>query len=337
MADNYRGQASSFPDGFNNVTIRGVPLVQSHTGQIYWVSNSTTLLPGQLTGSDGNSGTFNEPFGTIDYAVGRCTANRGDVIFVKPGHAETISTNAIILLDVAGLAIIGLGTGSLRPTLTYSVTTTTSNILVSANNISISNILFLSTAVAVGVCFTCATATTAKNFTVEGCEFRDTSTTGGSFRQIVTAVDANSMDGLYFARNSVFGIKASTVTAATTAVVMQAAMDRQSYIGNFIVHHVLLNAATLVAFGANSNTNVNMGGNRVFRPSTDVSVGSLFSGGSTASSGYVYDNYSWHIDSAGNNGLLGPTSTKLGFQNNYCHITSAGAGDASGIINPAAV
>ena len=76
-----------------------------------------------------------------------------------------------------------------------------------------------------------------------------------------------------------------------------------------------------------------MGRNKVVRPSTSTTGGSLFSGGATGSTGYVYDNYSWHLDATA--GLLAPTGTKLGFQNNYSMIT--GAADKSGLINPAAV
>src|SRR3990170_2889471 len=126
--------ASNYPAGFNNVTIRGVPITQAHPGQVYWVSNATTsLLPGQVGGSDGNPGSFSAPFSTLDYAIGRCTAGRGDIIFIKPGHAETITSATTIALDVAGVAIVGLGNGSARPTFTFT-TANTATIGVSAAN-----------------------------------------------------------------------------------------------------------------------------------------------------------------------------------------------------------
>jgi hypothetical protein len=68
------------------------PIVQTHPGRVFWVSNASTLLANQRGGSDGNKGTFNEPFSTLNYAVTQCVANRGDVIIVKPGHAENISS-----------------------------------------------------------------------------------------------------------------------------------------------------------------------------------------------------------------------------------------------------
>lgn len=130
--------ASNFPNGFaEGVTIRGVPLIQTHPGKVFWVSNSTTgLLPGQKGGSNGNKGTFDAPFSTIDYAIGQCAANRGDIIFVKANHAETITAASGITCDVAGVAIVGLGSGTDRPELTFG-TATTASVVVSAANVSI--------------------------------------------------------------------------------------------------------------------------------------------------------------------------------------------------------
>lgn len=133
--------ASNYPNGFaEGVTIRGVPLIQTHPGKVFWVSNSTTgLLPGQRGGSDGNKGTFDAPFATIDYAIGQCTANRGDIIFVKANHAETITAASGITADVAGVAIVGLGSGTDRPELTFG-TATGASIVVSAANVSFVNL-----------------------------------------------------------------------------------------------------------------------------------------------------------------------------------------------------
>jgi hypothetical protein len=131
---------SNYPGGFaEGISIRGVPLIQTHPGKVFWVSNSTAMLSGQKTGSDGNKGTFDAPFATLDYAVGQCVANRGDIIFVKPGHAETIASATALALDVAGVAVIGLGQGSNRPT--FNLTATTSTITISGNNVVFWNCL----------------------------------------------------------------------------------------------------------------------------------------------------------------------------------------------------
>jgi len=58
-----------------------------------------------------------EPFATIDYAIGKCTASNGDIIYVMPGHAETVNATATLTCDVAGISIVGLGNGTNRPSL----------------------------------------------------------------------------------------------------------------------------------------------------------------------------------------------------------------------------
>lgn len=132
MRDNYPG---GFTDG---ILIRGMPLQVTHPGKIFWVYNGSVVLPNQRGGSDGNDGSFNAPFSTLDYAIGKCTANRGDIIIMKPGHAENISGASGITVDVAGIAIVGLGIGSLRPKLSFTAAAAT--FVVSAANVSFYNV-----------------------------------------------------------------------------------------------------------------------------------------------------------------------------------------------------
>ena len=97
--------SSNYPNGFSNgVTIRGIPLLQVHPGEVFWVNNSGVLAKGGVGGSDGNDGSYLRPFSTIDYAVGRCTASRGDIIAVMPGHAESVAAASGITLDEIGRA-----------------------------------------------------------------------------------------------------------------------------------------------------------------------------------------------------------------------------------------
>ena len=132
---NYTG---GFADG---VIIRGVPLTVSHPGKVFWVGNaSAAALPGHKGARDSGPGTFDEPYSTLDHAINQCLAGRGDIIFIKPGHNEDISAASGITADVDGVAIIGLGTGSLRPTFDWEAAAAT--IVVSGANISFYNIIF---------------------------------------------------------------------------------------------------------------------------------------------------------------------------------------------------
>lgn len=125
----------------NGVSSFGFPLIGSGpvltTGSVFFVNSSTgTDAPGNGTSPD-------TPFASIDYAVGRCTANKGDVIFAMPGHAESVTAAGGLDLDVAGISVIGLGSGSLRPTVTFS-SATSADMDVDAANVTVENILFVS-------------------------------------------------------------------------------------------------------------------------------------------------------------------------------------------------
>ena len=79
---------SNYPNGFaNGVNIRGVPVLNTYGGNVFWVDSGA--------GSNGNKGTFDRPWATIDYSIGKCTASNGDVVMVKPGHAETLAADGL--------------------------------------------------------------------------------------------------------------------------------------------------------------------------------------------------------------------------------------------------
>ena len=79
---------------FDIGTLREAVSPLATTGEIYYVNSGTGAnAVGGITGSNGNNGLSPKtPFATIDYAIGRCTANRGDTIYVMPGHWETLTT-----------------------------------------------------------------------------------------------------------------------------------------------------------------------------------------------------------------------------------------------------
>lgn len=125
---------TNFPNG---VSSYGVPVMGGGGGLP--PTTGKYLFVDSVTGNAGNTGLRpDDALATIDAAIGLCTASKGDVIVVMPGHAETISGAAGIAADVAGISIIGLGNGNNRPTLTFSATTST--FAVSAANVYIANL-----------------------------------------------------------------------------------------------------------------------------------------------------------------------------------------------------
>lgn len=124
---------------YDMVISAGIPQIgngdYTTTGNVFFVDS------GHAARRDAaNAGTYDKPFATLDYAIGRCTASNGDIIFVAPGHAENISSAAMITADVAGVRIVGLGIGANRPTFTW--TNANASIIITAANVSFENIVF---------------------------------------------------------------------------------------------------------------------------------------------------------------------------------------------------
>lgn len=125
-------------------------------GTVFYVSSST--------GANTNAGTaWGEPFATLDYAIGRCTASKGDVIVLMPGHAETTTA---IAADVAGIRIVGVGAGRNRPALT-ATTAATDLLNVTAANVYIENVRFVGAASGCTALLDVA----GDDFTAVGCQF----------------------------------------------------------------------------------------------------------------------------------------------------------------------
>lgn len=108
------------------------------TGNTYFVDSGS--------GSDCAESKYgtssSDPYATLDYAIGKCTANNGDTIILMPGHAEDVESASAITCDVAGVTILGLGHGADRPTFTFK-TLVGASIVVSAASVKIVNVIGL--------------------------------------------------------------------------------------------------------------------------------------------------------------------------------------------------
>lgn len=109
------------------------------TGNVYFVDSGASLA----VDSPEYGASPDRPFATLDFAVGRCTANNGDLIYVMPGHSETLIADSGVDVDVAGVKIVGMGSGADRPTFDFT-TTTAADFKLAAANVSIENLLFTS-------------------------------------------------------------------------------------------------------------------------------------------------------------------------------------------------
>jgi hypothetical protein len=126
---------------------------------------------------------------TIAGAVALCTASGNDQILVLPGHTESITGAAGIALSTAGVALRGLGSGSMRPTLTWT-TAVGASLDVSAANCTIDNFILDMTgfdAITAGI------NVTAAGFTLSNCLVINATATNQATLCILTTAAANRM------------------------------------------------------------------------------------------------------------------------------------------------
>lgn len=153
-------------------------------GNVFFVDSGSP----NAANATGNGKRPDKPFSTIDYAVGQCTANNGDVIFVAPGHTEDMAAAGSLDLDVAGVRIVGLGNGRERPTITYSATA--GDIDVDAANVTLENFFIDVTGIDA---VTGAIDVNAADFTLQGCEILMADSGGQATRCVVGATEADRM------------------------------------------------------------------------------------------------------------------------------------------------
>lgn len=278
--------ASVYPNGFaDGLTVRGMPITVAHPGKVFWVSNVTTgMLPGQRGGSNGNKGTIDAPYSTIAYAISQCVANRGDLIMVKPGHAENISAAAGIAASVAGVGIVGLGTVANRPTLSWTAAAAT--LTVTAANVSFVNMRFVANFADVVTMFDVSGAGDGLSF--ESCLFTDTSTVLNALDVITLATGADNL--------SLTNCRWNGLSASNDSFITGVAHDGLFITGCQIMSNVAQTAVVGIIETTGNATNVWIK-DSAFRSNVDGALFLDFDG--AANGGLVTNCYFSSIDAAG--------------------------------------
>jgi len=270
------------PNGFENVwgySVAGVAAIpQTHTGKVFYVSN----VSGD-GGAGGNKGTFNSPINTVANALSKCSANRGDIIYVKAGHSETYTAADGLSLNVAGVSVIGLGSGTDRPKFILGTVATT-DINVSAANVTLQNLVFEAAFADVTRCI----QVTAANFACIGCEFQDQESAENFVDYIVaTGTTDNEVDGM-----KIIGCRAvSSDTANDQFLKLTADVDGLVFKGNYIRLGVATEAVIECATGKDL-TNCSITDNEIYRLNTSGDV--FIQNDTSANSGIVANNYVAH-------------------------------------------
>jgi len=186
-----RRSSSSYGGFADGIIIRGVPLLTLYPGNVYWVDSN---------GGGGSRGTFTNPVATIAEAEALLTTDNGDIIVVKPGHAETITST--VDFDLSGFAIIGLGFGDNRPTITMSATSADDGWDFAGDDIVIYNMRFVDGgggATGALPCINCS----GDYITIDSCHFEL-----GSDMSTCVTFDTTGKEGFAFLNNTVVGIEA---------------------------------------------------------------------------------------------------------------------------------
>ena len=287
------------------------------TGNVFYVSS--------VTGSDGNTGKdSNFPFATVDFAIGACTANNGDVIIIMPGHTETVTATSIAL-DVAGVSIVGLGSGLKRPTFTFGAADAT--VTVSAADCLWANCHWIANFADVAAAFTLGAA---KDFRLENNSFADSGTNLNYFNIVVTGATNNAADGLAVVGNSWINKDAS----AKAFISILGNLDRLLVTDNFVDTAATGNAAQFITMGSNvclgaqilRNTAIILG-------STGNTVGIFMTGSSITSTGVVAYNLVTSLDTTAE--LLDTATLDFAHFENYYTGTIAASGKLWPVVDVA--
>ncbi len=186
-------------------------------------------------------------FSTIALALAQCTADQGDTIYVLPGHTESITGAAGITFNKAGVNIVGLGSGTKRPTITFS-TSTAAQIIISAANTTIKNVLFDLTGVSAVVA---AFSVTAVNVKFDTCDFIISKGTNAPVLGILTAATATG----FTVENCNFTGPATSTDTCTACIKHEVGTDyviKNSYFTGKMTQ-AILNATTVLRGLIDSN------------------------------------------------------------------------------------
>lgn len=283
---------------------------QTTTGDIFFVHSGTGV-------DAANYGRHPDaPFASLAYAGLLANpgpvADRQDIIYLMPGHAETVGAAGGLVLDIAGVSVIGIGHGTLRPTITLD-TIITADIDIDAARITLENIIIESDFVDVAI----AIDVNDDDFTIRNCRFQATSAANNF---LVCIEDAALLASHRITVEDCIQIDRDT--SNTHFINLTGTGD-----GHVIRNNVLMgDYGTMCIGGAGVVTNIVVAGNLISNTSVTVDSCVNLAGATT---GIVVNNLCGG-GAAAVNGIVADGCTKV--QNMYQLVTA----DLSGALDPIA-
>ena len=219
-------------------------------GDIFFVDSTNSRADDSVGAGRGPD----TPLATLLFAVSLATAAKGDVIFLMPGHAETIATATAAVLSKSGVTVIGLGRGALKPTFTLA-TLVGATISVTAANVGIHNIKVISARVDITAGITAAAG--ANGLHVSGCEFTD----GGAALELVIGISlAADCDNVLIEDNRFYTVPAGGCASAVKLVGAsdRTVIRRNTMLGDYSAANIdgITAAGTLIEISDNVCQNI---------------------------------------------------------------------------------
>lgn len=291
----------------------------------------TWVSPGARVTFLGPAGVFEDTFtennrvATLNAALARCRANKGDVIFALPGYSEDINAADFATSLVAGTNIVGVApfNSSIMPTLSFSATTAT--FLLDVANVTLSGLRFVSTIDAVANYLTVSAA----NCKVSECVF-DCGTSSALDVTAPVLVSAGA-DNFEFNGNRMFSLS----TAVTTnGVLVNGACQGVNIHDNDFDLSISGATAGVIEVGAFAVGQGRIARNYIKNRRAAAAV-SIRLADTTGSEGVIYDNYMSVVpDITVIGGLIsaaGSTNHQWRAFQNFGHDENIGTGVATGI------
>ena len=274
----------------------------------------TEFYVDSVNGATTNDGlSWSTPLTTLDAAIGKCTADSGDVVYLAPLHAESEATAAtsIATMDISGVQVIGIGNGSNIPTFTLGAADAIFSI--TATNCRLSNVKVTSDIAdcAIGV----SVGAAADGLVIDNCVFRD----GAEAKELVIGINVATLCNNIRIIDNIF----STVPSGdcANAIVLAGASDNSVISGN--IAFGTYSAGCLLCSAAKS-VNLSIINNMFVNEGADIGIACK-----TDTTGVLRGNYLGGVTSIAN-ALTGEDA--LLPAENYV----SGAANASGLLDPGA-
>jgi len=173
------------------------------TGSIFYVDSGAA--------ADGAGTTWATAVDTLKEGIALCTGNAGDIIYVAQGHKENINAASALNANIAGITIVGIGSGEDMPQLSL-ITDAGAELTISAADVTLYNIRILG-AYTGGVTAGVVITADGDGARIIGCDFWETSNTMEQLIMVSVAADA---DYLTFAYNRFIGTDSANPSSAIT-------------------------------------------------------------------------------------------------------------------------